>query len=87
MKRCPSVVAAGQRVRFERDDLLFRQGEEHRGILVLRQGVVRSFYQAPSGREITLAHWAPGNFVGGPEIFGGGVHVWSMVEGTGWPQL
>lgn len=73
------VVAAGRRVRFAPGDHLFRQGEEHKAIFVLRHGVVRSFYQAPSGREITLAQWSPGNFVGGPEIFGGGLHVWSGV--------
>ena len=35
------------------------------------------FYTAASGREITLAYWLSGNFVGGPEIFGTGFHVWS----------
>lgn len=73
------VVEAGFPVRYVPGDLLFRQGEEHRGIFILRSGIVRSFYQAPSGREITLASWTPGNFVGGPEIFGGGVHVWSGI--------
>jgi CRP-like cAMP-binding protein len=37
---------------------------------------VRSFYIAPSGREVTLAYWLPGNFVGGPDIFGGAPHMW-----------
>jgi CRP/FNR family cyclic AMP-dependent transcriptional regulator len=35
------------------------------------------FYTAPSGREITLAYWTAGHFVSGPEIFGGGEHIWS----------
>lgn len=35
------------------------------------------FYVAPSGREITFAYWTPGNFVGGPEVSGGGAHLWS----------
>lgn len=73
------IVAAGQKVSFGRGDYLFRQGEPHQGIFVLRVGIVRSFYVSPSGREITLANWRPGNFVGGPEIFGGGVHVWSGI--------
>jgi CRP-like cAMP-binding protein len=38
---------------------------------------VRTFYLAPSGREVTLAYWFPGNFVGGPNIFGDGPHMWS----------
>jgi CRP-like cAMP-binding protein len=39
--------------------------------------MVRTFYAAPSGRQITLAYWTAGHFVGGPEVFGGGQHVWS----------
>ncbi len=73
------VLTAGHQVAFGRGDMLFRQGELHTGIFILRSGVVRSFYVSPAGREITLAEWKPGNFVGGPEIFGGGQHVWSGV--------
>ena len=56
---------------------VFVQGDEHEGIWLIEEGVVRAFYAAPSGREITLAYWTAGHFVGGPEIFGGGQHVWS----------
>jgi CRP/FNR family cyclic AMP-dependent transcriptional regulator len=73
------VLAAGDPVHFARGEFLFRQGAPHRGIFVLRAGVVRSFYVSPAGREITLAKWKPGNFVGGPDIFGDGVHVWSGI--------
>jgi len=73
------VLKAGHQVAFEAGDALFRQGEVHEGIFILRSGRVRSFYVSPSGREITLANWTAGNFVGGPEIFGGGVHVWSGI--------
>jgi len=61
--------AAGQDV--------FRQGDPHQGMFVIRSGEVRTYYIGPSGREITLAYWSPGNFVGGPVIFGGGRHMWS----------
>ena len=40
------------------------------------------FYIAPSGREITLAYWHAGNFVGGPEVFGAGTHQWSGVAAS-----
>ncbi|HLH12359.1 MAG TPA: Crp/Fnr family transcriptional regulator [Methylovirgula sp.] len=73
------VVETGNRIDFKAGDYLFRQGEPHRGIFVLRSGVVRSFYVSPHGREITLANWGPGNFVGGPDIFETGPHVWSGV--------
>jgi CRP-like cAMP-binding protein len=65
----PRQFRAGQDV--------FLQGQPHDGIFVILSGQVRTYYTGPSGREITLAFWSPGNFVGGPEIFGGGLHVWS----------
>ena len=58
-------------------DSVFFQGDRHEGIWLIEEGIVRTFYAAPSGREITLAYWTAGHFVGGPEIFGGGVHIWS----------
>ena len=60
-------------------ELLFVQGDPHDGIVIVDTGRVRSFYTAPSGREITLAYWFPGNFIGGPDIFGGGTHMWAAV--------
>lgn len=56
---------------------VFFQGDRHEGIWLIEEGVVRTFYAAPSGREITLAYWTAGHFIGGPEIFGGGQHIWS----------
>lgn len=56
---------------------VFLQGNHHDGIFIILAGQVRTYYTGPSGREITLAYWSPGNFVGGPEIFGGSPHMWS----------
>ncbi len=56
---------------------VFFQGDEHKGIWLIEEGIVRTYYAAPSGRQITLAYWTSGHFVGGPEIFGGGQHIWS----------
>jgi CRP-like cAMP-binding protein len=56
---------------------VFFQGDRHEGIWLIEEGIVRTFYAAPSGREMTLAYWTAGHFVGGPEIFGGGQHIWS----------
>ena len=58
---------------------LMSQGEAHHGICLIESGVVRSFYVAPTGRVITLAYRHHGNFVGGPQIYGGGEHLWSAV--------
>jgi len=56
---------------------LFRQGDEHQGIYIIQSGLIRTYYTAPSGREITLAYWRAGSFVGGPDVFGGSIHMWS----------
>jgi CRP/FNR family transcriptional regulator, cyclic AMP receptor protein len=72
------LLSHGQRRVIDRDRLLFSQGDLHTGIFLIESGLIRVFYTAPSGREITLAYWHPGNFVGGPEVFGG-IHMWSAV--------
>lgn len=61
----------------DRGEGLFFQGDRHTGVWIIESGRVRSYYAGPSGREITLAYWTPGHFVGGPEVFGGGRHIWS----------
>ncbi|WP_194075104.1 Crp/Fnr family transcriptional regulator [Methylobacterium durans] len=71
------VMAKGQRRVLYRGTTLFSQDTPHDGIWLVETGRMRVFYTAPSGREITLAYWYPGNFVGGPEVFGNGVHSWS----------
>lgn len=62
---------------FQPGETVFFQGDRHNGIYLIETGQVRTYYAGPSGREITLAYWTPGHFVGGPEVFGGGLHVWS----------
>jgi len=73
------VLSHGQKRVLNRGQTLFNQGTLHDGIYLITTGRIRVFYMAPSGREITLAYWLSGNFVGGPEIFGGGVHQWSGI--------
>ncbi len=71
------VRRAGRPVSLAKGEGLFFQGDEHTGVWVIEQGRIRTFYAAPTGRQITLAYWTPGHFVGGPEVFGGGQHIWS----------
>ena len=71
------VQLKGSSIAIKAGKSVFLQGDQHQGIWVLEEGIVRTFYTAPSGRQITLAYWTAGHFVGGPEIFGGGEHVWS----------
>jgi len=70
------LLAIGYQRTFQQDERLWQQGDSHEGIYLINEGRVRSFYIAPSGREVTLAYWLAGNFVGGPDIFGGGPHMW-----------
>ncbi len=63
------MIPAGQR--------LFDQGSLHTCTYIVEEGLVRTYYCALSGREITLGYWSEGNLVGGPNFFGGGYHIWS----------
>ena len=73
------VLSHGRQRVINRGQTLFSQGTTPEGIYLVESGRIRVFYNAPSGRELTLAYWDPGNFVGGPDIFGSGVHLWSGV--------
>ena len=73
------ILAAGQQRVLYRGTTLFKQGTRHDGIYLIESGRIKVFYTAPSGRELTLAYWHPGNFVGGPDVFDRGAHVWSGI--------
>lgn len=64
---------------FKAAQVVFAQGDRHRGVFLIRSGIVRTFYTAPDGRELTLAYWRRGNLVGTPEVLGEGAHQWSGV--------
>lgn len=72
-----TVTSQGVRTRLSKGKFVFSQGDRHSGVWIIESGRVRTFYAGPSGREITLAYWTAGHFVGGPEVFGRGKHVWS----------
>jgi CRP/FNR family cyclic AMP-dependent transcriptional regulator len=73
------VLGSGKRKVLYHGAQLFSQGRPQDGIYLIESGRIKVFYIAPSGREITLAYWHSGNFVGGPEVFKQGLHVWSGV--------
>src|ERR1700737_3219105 len=60
----------GRQIIVRQGEAVFSQGDHHAGIFIIDRGQVRVYYTAPSGREITLAYWTPGHFIGGPEISG-----------------
>lgn len=73
------VRAAGRSITLAAGETVFTQGRPHEGIFLIEDGRVRVFYSGPSGRQVTLAYWTPGHFIGGPSIYGGGCHQWSGV--------
>jgi CRP/FNR family transcriptional regulator, cyclic AMP receptor protein len=76
------VLKQGRRKVLSRGQTIFSQGAKHDGIFLIESGRIRVFYSSPLGREITLAYWHAGNFVGGPEVFDCGVHQWSGVASS-----
>ena len=73
------ALAVGRVREFPHNGLVFGQGAHHEYVFVVQSGIVRTFYTAPNGREITLAYWQVGNLVGTPEVLGSGVHQWSGI--------
>lgn len=71
------VLACAERRRFAKGETVFAQGQPHAGVFVIESGILRTYYVAPNGREITLMYWQPGNLVGTPEVVGQGVYRWS----------
>ncbi len=76
------LLKQGRRKVLNRGQTLFSQGARHDGIWLVESGRIRVFYTSPLGREITLAYWHVGNFVGGPEVFEGTVHQWSGIASS-----
>ncbi len=67
----------GRRRVLYRGATLFTQETHNDGIWIVESGRIQVYYAAPSGREITMAYWYPGIFVGGPDVLGKGLHKWS----------
>lgn len=65
--------------------LLYMQGTRHIITYIVKQGLIRTYYSSPMGREIALAYWTNGDLLGGPNFFDEeGLHLWSAqaVENT-----
>jgi len=62
---------------YRKGGYLCKQGSLHTENYFVSEGLVRTFYVAPSGREITLGYWTSGNLIGGPDFFEVCPHIWS----------
>lgn len=63
---------------FAAEASIFRQGEPSISSFLILDGLVRTFYSSPLGKEITLAYWSRGDLIGGPQFLSRSCkHVWS----------
>src|SRR5712692_8820663 len=63
---------------FRPRDTIFSQNLPTTATFVIMDGLVRTYYLSPEGREITLAFWSTGDLIGGPAFFGERPrHIWS----------
>jgi CRP/FNR family cyclic AMP-dependent transcriptional regulator len=71
------VMSTGAVFAYENRDYLLREGETGDGIHIILTGVVESTYTGLHGRELMLATWHEGDFVGAPYVLGEHRHSWS----------
>ncbi len=63
---------------FRPRDTIFSQGLPTSAAFVIVEGLVRTYYLSPVGREVTMAFWSNGDLIGGPALFGERPrHIWS----------
>jgi CRP-like cAMP-binding protein len=72
-----ALLESGRTQTFAAGQVLFERGTIHTHTHIILEGLVRTYHTALSGREVTLCYWANGDLAGGPDFFGGGIHVWS----------
>jgi len=63
---------------YSKGEYLCVQGNVHCENFLVREGLVRTYYTSPVGREITLGYWSKGNLAGGPSFFDSCNHIWSV---------
>ena len=71
------VTACAEIRRLKKHEVLFRQGCAHSGVFIIQSGIIRTYYVAAHGREVTLAYWRSGTLVGTPVVLSEGIHPWS----------
>jgi CRP/FNR family transcriptional regulator, cyclic AMP receptor protein len=72
-----AVMREGRAVAFLQGEHLLLQGEHSDGLYLIETGTVESVYRGPSGRELTLAYWSEGDFVGAPCVLGTYPNEWA----------
>ena len=71
------VMRTGRLAAYQNREYLLREGEPANGIHIILNGIVESTHAGTQGRELMLATWEAGDFVGAPYILGDHRHSWS----------
>jgi CRP/FNR family cyclic AMP-dependent transcriptional regulator len=71
------VTDAGEVKLYGNGDYLVQQGKASDGLYVILSGLVESVCEESPGRELTLAYWSSGDFIGAPNIISERPHIWS----------
>ena len=75
-----TFLAACRKRTFTPGEGIFGQGTQSIGAYIVLSGLVRTYYVSAVGKEITLAFWSEGDWIGAPDFFGGQpLHIWSAV--------
>jgi CRP-like cAMP-binding protein len=65
----PMFLRFCRRRMFPRGAMLCSQGDPAGEFFIIQEGLVRTFYLAPSGKEITIGYWTSGDLAGTTDIF------------------
>jgi CRP/FNR family transcriptional regulator, cyclic AMP receptor protein len=72
------LLAACTRRSVPKGATVFTQGTVHTTTFIVDSGLVRTYYTAATGREVTMAYWGAGDLIGGPNFLTTDTtHVWS----------
>jgi CRP-like cAMP-binding protein len=71
------VMRTGRLAAYQNREYLLREGDPANGIQIILSGIVESTHAGTQGRELMLATWEAGDFVGAPYILGDHRHSWS----------
>lgn len=71
------VMNRGEIRRYENGGYLVVRGTASDGLHIILQGLVETVNEEVPGRELTLAYWSTGDFVGAPNVLSDRPHIWS----------
>ena len=63
------VALHGKKITYKNSKMIFKAGDKPTNIYLLKEGYVKTFYEAENGETITLSLFKPGDFFGVAELF------------------